>query len=215
MNSASFEPKFTKYREVFYPLPTLPEFLHDHPRFGSWTPPARLPDEWAMKHFIYKLIKDEKFKFLEAHASSLRRKLPCQALFDQIIAGGKHVLTKIKFEDGIEWVARLMFPQCEQNESHECKGGFQYDKLDDCLAGMESEIATLQYVGTMTSVPVPKVFGYDLTRDSDVGCPYILMEMIPGESLAQRIERQGGISGWEVQQILAQMAAHVAQISKL
>ena len=80
---------------------------------------------------------------------------------------------------------------------------------------MESEIATLQYVRSRTSVPVPKVFGYDLNRDNDVGGPYILMEMIPGESVAQRIERQGGISGLEVQRIVAQTAAHVAQISSL
>lgn len=198
MSSTSFESKFKEYAKVFYPLPPLPEFLRDHPRFGSWSSPFLLPDNWAMKHFIYKFVEQQNFKILEAHASGLRHNVPCRAVFHKVIAGGKHVLIKIMFEDGVEWVARIMFPQCPQSERHECMGGYPQDKLDHCIAGMESEIATLQYVGAMTSVPVPKVFGYDLNRDNDVGGPYILLEMIPGESVAQRIERQGGISGLEV-----------------
>jgi serine/threonine protein kinase len=70
-------------------------------------------------------------------------------------------------------------------------------------------------VAEATSVPVPKVFGYDLRRDNNVGGPYMLMEMIHGETVAQRIKRQGGISGSEVQVILAQMADYLAQISSL
>ena len=215
MNSTSFESKFKKYEKVFYPLPPLPESFRDHPPFGSWTTPARLPDNWAMKHFIYKFVERQNFKILEAHASRLRPNVRCRTVSDEVIAGGQHVLIKIRFEDGVEWVARIMFPQCEQSESHKCMGGYWHEKLDDRIAGMESEIATLQYVRSRTSVPVPKVFGYDLNRDNDVGGPYILMEMIPGESVAQRIERQGGISGLEVQRIVAQTAAHVAQISSL
>ena len=102
-----------------------------------------------MKHFISKCMSEDRFKFLEHHASNLRR-----------------------------------------------------------------EIATLQYVAEATSVPVPKVFGYNLEINK-VGGPYMLMEIIDGETIAQRIKRQGGIRGSEVQAILAQMAGYLSQISSL
>jgi hypothetical protein len=43
----------------------------------------------------------------------------------------------------------------------------------------------------------------------------MLMEMIHGETMDQRIKRQGGISGLEVQRILAQMAVYLSQLSNL
>jgi len=215
MKSISVDPKFEEYAEVFYPLPPLPDFLQDQPDFGCWTSPECLPDHWAMKHFIYNFVDQQRFKVLETHASNLKHKVPCRAVLNEVVAGGKHVILKIEFEDGVVWIARVMFPRCEQNENHECMGGYLHENLDERIAGMESEIATLQYVGAMTSVPVPKVFGYDFNRDNNVGGPYMLMEMIPGETVAQRIKRQGGISGLEVQRILGQTADYLAQISNL
>jgi len=215
MPSVSLVPKFKEYAKVFYPLPDLPAFLHDQPDFGCWTSPAHLPDNWAMKHFVRKLIIQERFKFLEDHAFSLRDKVPCHAVVSEVIAGGKHVVLELEFEDGVRWIARIMFPQCEQDDNHQCMGGYSEENFSDCIAGMESEIATLQHVAKATSVPVPRVFGYDLRKDNDIGGPYMLMEMIYGETVAQRIKRKGGIHGSEVQLILAQVADYLSQISRL
>ena len=201
MKFKSLETKFDHYASIFYPLPPLPEFLTDQPHFGCWTQPEHFPDYWALKHFIIRLVNEERFKVLEAHASSLKDNVPCHVILDSVIAGGKHLALKVEFEDGIIWIARIIFPQCEQTKNHECIGGYQPGNLDDRIAEMESEIATLQYVRAMTSVPVPEVFGYDLNPGDSVGGPYMLMEMIPSETVAQRIERKGGISGYEVQRI--------------
>jgi hypothetical protein len=43
----------------------------------------------------------------------------------------------------------------------------------------------------------------------------MLMEMVEGETIEQRINRQGGISGSEIQQILSQVAEYVVEISRL
>lgn len=93
-------------------------------------------------------------------------------------------------------------------------GRFLEENVGDRVTGMESEIATLRYVAESTSVPVPTVFGNNLGIN-EVGGPYIPMEMIQGEMVAQRIKRQGGISGSEVQGILTQMARYLCQISSL
>lgn len=80
---------------------------------------------------------------------------------------------------------------------------------------MDSEIATLLYVAEMTSVPVPKVYGWDLKQDNPVGAMYMLMEMVEGETVEQRIKQQDGITGFQVQKILTQMSRYTAELSSL
>jgi len=99
MKSISVDPNFEEYAEVFYPLPPLREFLEDQPDFGCWTSPERLPNHWALKHFIYNFIDQQRFKVLETQASNLKHKVPCRAGLNEVVAGGKHVILKIKFGD--------------------------------------------------------------------------------------------------------------------
>jgi len=212
--SKSLPIDFEQYADVFYPLPPLPSFLRDHLDFGSWKAPDGLPDNWAMKHFISKCANENRFKFLENHASTLRREIPCSSVLNKVVAWRKHVILKLAFEDGVIWVARIMFPRCNQDENHKCLGGYLEENFRDRVAGIECEIATLQYVAEATSVPGPKVFGYN-PGINQVGGPYMLMEMIDGETIAQRIKWRGGIWGSEVQAILAQMARYLSQISSL
>jgi hypothetical protein len=151
--------KFEEYVDLFYPLPPLPAFLKDQPDFGCWTCPENLPDNWAMKHFIENIIAEQRYKFLEDHAFTLRTNVPCHVVLNEVIAGGKHVVLKVEFEDGVVWIARIMFPRCEQSENHKCMGGYLEENFDERTSGMESEIATLKFVAETTSVPVPKVYG--------------------------------------------------------
>jgi len=60
---------------------------------------------------------------------------------------------------------------------------------------MESEIATIQYIAANISIPLPKVFGCNLSVHNGVGGPYMFMEMVNGETLEVHIKKQGGI--WE------------------
>ena len=45
------------------------------------------------------------------------------------------------------------------------------------------EIALLSYLSTQATIPVPKVYCYDLTANNAISSPYILQERIAGESL--------------------------------
>lgn len=45
---------------------------------------------------------------------------------------------------------------------------------------MGVEVATMNYLRLNTKLPVPEVFGYDLTSDNNVGAPYMFMSYIHG-----------------------------------
>lgn len=49
-----------------------------------------------------------------------------------------------------------------------------------------SEIATMKYLhdSPLYNIPVPQVYGYDLTFDNPVGAPYVLRECVQGTNLA-------------------------------
>jgi aminoglycoside phosphotransferase (APT) family kinase protein len=38
-----------------------------------------------------------------------------------------------------------------------------------------------------TKIPVPRVFAYDVSPSNEVGCPYVLMERLPGRVLGGTI----------------------------
>ena len=46
------------------------------------------------------------------------------------------------------------------------------------------EFATLSYLQEYTAIPVPRIIAHSSTSDNDVGCEWILMEKVPGVSLA-------------------------------
>jgi hypothetical protein len=167
--------QFNQYADVFY---RLPEFLPQVsvPDFGAWVCPEDMSDGWAGKHFIQKLEKSGRFSYLATHASNLRQKIPCRVVFDEVIAGGQHMVLKIKFRDGVTWLARFRFPNCEQGDDHVCVGGYSQQRSAECQAEMESEIATLKHISDSTSVPVPRVYGYDLCQENTVGAMYLLMD---------------------------------------
>ena len=105
MHTTSIYTKFKEYANVFYPLPA---FLKYRPDFGCWKCLNDLPDNWAMKHFIENVIAEKRYKILEDHALILRGNIPCHAVLNEFIAGASHVILKIKFEDGVIWIARIM-----------------------------------------------------------------------------------------------------------
>lgn len=50
----------------------------------------------------------------------------------------------------------------------------------------KGEIATLKYVKRTTDIPVPEVIAYDDTADNELGFEWILMTLMPGESLEKQ-----------------------------
>ncbi|KZP33316.1 hypothetical protein FIBSPDRAFT_717905, partial [Athelia psychrophila] len=45
---------------------------------------------------------------------------------------------------------------------------------------MNSEVATLRYIGEHSSVPVPKVYSWNADAGNPVGVEYMIMEKVPG-----------------------------------
>lgn len=49
----------------------------------------------------------------------------------------------------------------------------------------ESEVATIEFVGQKTDMPVPRIIAFDTSNESELGFEWILMEMVPGVTLRE------------------------------
>jgi hypothetical protein len=73
----------------------------------------------------------------------------------------------------------------------------------------------MQLVASKTKVPVPRVFGYELGPNNDIGGPCMFMEMVEGETLENLMRKQGGIWGSQVRHLLDQLVPLVFELSTL
>ena len=49
---------------------------------------------------------------------------------------------------------------------------------------MESQVATLRLIASMTAIPVPQVYAFDTSTSNQIGAPYFCMSFVPGQTLA-------------------------------
>jgi aminoglycoside phosphotransferase (APT) family kinase protein len=86
---------------------------------------------------------------------------------------------------------------------------------DDAARALESQVTTLRLLEKETTIPVPRVFAFDVSCDNEIGAPYLCMSLVPGRPVieawfdpaCQSLEERR-------QRILATLAQHVAQLSK-
>src|SRR5271170_4815505 len=74
--------------------------------------------------------------------------------------------------DGVCWIARIKLPE---------GSGFTVSVVE-----MKSEIATINFVKSHSTIPVPEVYGYNLHGAgplNGVGAPYILFQALPGRGV--------------------------------
>ena len=87
--------------------------------------------------------------------------------------GSYNLIFFIDFDDGKRWVLKLPasgHPRC----------------WDDFAArALESEAFTMRWIKEKTTIPVPEVYGFDTCMDNAIGCPYIMMQYIKGQSMYQ------------------------------
>jgi Phosphotransferase enzyme family len=121
-----------------------------------------------------RLAKDSTWKPLLEHASSLRDGLTCQIIPEEIARGDLHLLLRIKFCDGIIWVARMLLPVSTAHSD---------DIIRSMEVAMESEVVTMMYVKANSTIPVPEVYGYNTSHKNAIGAPYMLIEHVQGTSL--------------------------------
>ena len=87
--------------------------------------------------------------------------------------GSYNLVFFIDFDDGKSWVLKI-----PANGQLRC--------WDDFSAGaLASEAFTMRWIKEKTTIPVPEVYGFDTSLDNALGCPYIMMEYIKGQSLYQ------------------------------
>ena len=83
--------------------------------------------------------------------------------------GGENAIFELIFSDDVTWMARIPL-------SYSC---FQPEELTGSYA------ATLKFLKTHSSIPVPEVYGYQFHSDpsNKVNASYLLMERLPGHPL--------------------------------
>ena len=101
--------------------------------------------------------------------------LTCTIDPSRFASGFNNVVLKISFSDGERWVARIQHVPMDTAQA----AGNAADLL--------SEIATMNTVRDRTQIPVPRIFAFDTSPNSEVGYPYILMEHIEGKHLGGTI----------------------------
>lgn len=78
-----------------------------------------------------------------------------------------------------------------------------------------SEIATMQYLlqSPRYTIPIPEVYGWDLTFDNPVGAPYVLREVVIGKNMAEdgRFYR---LQSQDKMKVIRELALVQAELSK-
>ena len=92
--------------------------------------------------------------------------------------GGLHIVRRIDFNDGRQWVACL---QLEPPTRESC------DRL-------RTELDTMAAVRSLSNIPIPQVFAHDcnIANSSGIGAAFMLMDFIPGNTAMD------SFGGWDV-----------------
>ncbi|KAG6004502.1 hypothetical protein E4U43_000726 [Claviceps pusilla] len=87
--------------------------------------------------------------------------------------GGQNCHAEIKFDDGVEWLARFRLPGAASPPA----------EVRDYV--LRSEAVTMQFLERRTRVPSPRVFDWACESDptNTIGVGYILVEKMPGTPL--------------------------------
>jgi hypothetical protein len=152
------------------------------PPIARWTTRSCLDDSAAGPRAFEKpaaelydrLSKNSTWNPLLEHASTLRDGLQCQIIPDEIARGDLHLLLRIKFSDGILWVARILLPVSTARSD---------DITRSMELAMESEVTTMMYVKARSTIPVPEVYGYNVSHKNAIGAPYMLIQHVQGTTL--------------------------------
>ncbi|TQN67095.1 hypothetical protein CSHISOI_08343 [Colletotrichum shisoi] len=97
------------------------------------------------------------------YASQINNNVPCD-LLPYTTNGLHHLVSIIEFKDKTRWIARMQMTK----------------STEDTAAGLKVEVDTMSLLADQTRVPVPRVFGYQLTDENPIGAAFILMDFLPG-----------------------------------
>jgi hypothetical protein len=115
---------------------------------------------------------------LAKYASNLHpNKLPCRISSQKFQFGQTFVVFEVQFDD-ISWILRIMQPPSLLLQS-----------ADAALKKMRSEVITLKYISSQTSIPVPKILAAHFSHSDTDGLedqfpPFMLETALPGRCIS-------------------------------
>ena len=121
------------------------------------------------------------------------------------ITGDHDWIIFVQFADNIEWIARL--PQ----RSHKSQGKWDFGGELFCER-YECMIATIEYVATHTTLPVPRVHQFDLSCDNILQRPYILMDCLPGKPFSSCLD---SLDDGQIRSVVRQWAQYIMELAAL
>lgn len=94
------------------------------------------------------------------------------------------MIRQLVFDDDVQWVVRIPMPRraVDDNGSFTIQSKTEYWTQEQA-EGMESEVYTMMYVRDHSDIPVPEVFGLDVTPNNPVKAPYIFLKCVMGNSI--------------------------------
>ena len=128
---------------------------------------------------------------------------------DELCFGKRKVLYRLRMPDNSLWVARLHNTLYNKTAVTD-----HTTRIKNQMLLFESEVATMQFVKENTQIPVPKVYGYDLTYANVLGTPYIFMEYIAGKPYPFPFSGQRPIKDDDLVKIHTQLTNFAWQLSK-
>jgi hypothetical protein len=126
--------------------------------------------------------------------------LTCSIGSTKFASGQNNVVVELKFSDSEYWIARIRLPIDPI-----------YDA--DVETSMQSEITTMNLVSSRTSIPIPKIHGFDLSTKNAFGFRYILMEALPGHIPNKSFSKTVPQSEWD--KVAEQFTGYYFQLSNL
>ena len=127
--------------------------------------------------------------------------LTCSIDLSKFAAGNYNVVVELEFPDSSRWIARIRLPDDKSNEN------------DQIETSMLSEIATVRLVASRTSIPVPRIYGFDVDATNQFGFRYILMQALPGCHPDSGLSRSIPRKYWD--KLADQLADYWYQLSRL
>ncbi|KAM5353573.1 hypothetical protein ACJ41O_000223 [Fusarium nematophilum] len=140
-----------------------------------WLGLAGLDPETEKYKRIQLLLSSANFEYLKTRGIESRRRhqpdLPqdveCSINLTQFTSGFNNLVLELAFSDHVYWIARI-----------------PHQALDDgARTSMLSEIATMKMVKQKTTIPIPRVFDFEVSADQPFGYPYAFMEYLGGRTL--------------------------------
>ncbi|OJD17343.1 hypothetical protein AJ78_02581 [Emergomyces pasteurianus Ep9510] len=130
-----------------------------------------------IKHILssanFEHLKKRAIELRHQHQMNIPSDVDCSINVTQFAAGLNNLVLELAFSDNVYWIVRI-----------------PYHTIDDKIkTSLLSEIATMNIIRQRTSIPIPRIFGFEMSMDEPFGYPYVLMEYVGGRRLDDVLAR--------------------------